>query len=359
MEHHERHEVDTGKEVMAYPMEFIEHDPHGSPQTVLHRNSAHLPEALPPADLEVATKNGPQSRTSSFLPEPVPPSDLEVLIKQKDGAMTSTKPLPPPPPPHAPSYEAAVVADGVPPKKRKLSWKVIIIIAVVAVVILIAVIVGVVVGTRKGSSSSDDGQSDLSNAGETSLSSSILSSTSSSIASSSTSTSAAAEPSSSGPSIQIPDEDDIKIGSSFSASFTYYGSADGGDGVNCKTSENSCGLRAESGYAVGVSQNLYAQGMTCGTCWRLHADVDAGQKVVNRTIVVLVNEICPAEGFPICGMKNLSSVNEYDAQTNFNLCVDTGAVTGLFGRNSGVDMAIGNATRVDCKEWQGKIKKLW
>jgi hypothetical protein len=99
--------------------------------------------------------------------------------------------------------------------------------------------------------------------------------------------------------------------------------------------------------------------MTCGTCWRLRADVDAGKELVNRTIVVLVNEICPAEGYPICGQKNLTSVNSFDAQVNFNLCGNTGASDALFGFNSGVDMAIGKATRVDCKEWKGKVKDLW
>lgn len=227
--------MDSDKHVNEYPLQYIEHDPQGTMQTVVSRNSMYAPEALPPSGLEVMKDKYADS--GEYAPEALPNSDLEVLVNPKQSTTISSKPLPP-----APAYEAVIATNNVPPKKRKLTRKTIIIIAIVVVLALVAIIVGAVVGARNSGSDRNEKADpsetqDESNDQLTSVPPAIVPSPSTS--------SAAPEPSSSGPSVQLPDEDDVKIGSSFSASFTFYGSADGGDGVNCKTSENSCGKRAE------------------------------------------------------------------------------------------------------------------
>ncbi|KAI9149161.1 hypothetical protein HJFPF1_11209 [Paramyrothecium foliicola] len=315
-------DMDTSKE--AYTP-YIEHDPHGTSQPI-NRNSAHAPEALPGNGLEVFLKDDTQK---------------EFYAPQQSPEVVTAKPLPPPP---VPGYETTITGGphdsegGSGGKKRGLSRKKIIIIAVVASIIaIIAIVVGAVVGTRNNNSSSS-GEQDQSNQTTPTPTTSPPSETSSST-------------------IAVPSEDEVKIGSNFTASFTFYGSGDGGDGTSCKNFGNACGIFPESGYAAGVSQNLYGDGITCGTCWRLYGKVDGGQKALNRTIVVKVNEMCPAEGYPICGQKDLRSVNQFKAQVNFNLCVDTGAADGLFGFNTGVDFATGTVERVDCKEWKGVAKE--
>lgn len=120
----------------------------------------------------------------------------------------------------------------------------------------------------------------------------------------------------------------------------------------------------QPGYAVGVSQNLFGKGPhegkgpACGTCWFLETFVDATGRTFKSNITAMVNEVCPASNDGgICAQKNLhGSLNSWGAQVNFNLCIDSGASDGLFGPDSDFGLAVGRATRVDCKDWEGKVQ---
>ena len=68
--------------------------------------------------------------------------------------------------------------------------------------------------------------------------------------------------------------------------------------------------------------------------------------------MMLVNNLCPADGNPLCAQNGLSGTNQYGANVNFDLCSDSGAKMAFFG-NDGVGLAIGTATQVDCSEWSG------
>lgn len=92
----------------------------------------------------------------------------------------------------------------------------------------------------------------------------------------------------------------------------------------------------------------------CGTCWLLETEEDASGNVLRRNITAIVNNSCSGEEGDICGMRSLDDLNDWDAVVNFNLCIDSGARDGLFGKNSDVGLAVGKVTRVDCDEWDGE-----
>lgn len=85
-----------------------------------------------------------------------------------------------------------------------------------------------------------------------------------------------------------------------------YGSGDDNGSGNCNVGTVSCGWYTFPGYFAAVSQNLFGaasgHGSACGSCWQLDpvsnpnaADttaVVAGMK----SIVVRVNNLCPADG---------------------------------------------------------------
>ena len=82
----------------------------------------------------------------------------------------------------------------------------------------------------------------------------------------------------------------------------------------------------------------------------------SGNKLSNggKTIVVMINNLCPAQGNPLCSQSGLTGTNQYGANVNFDLCSDSGAEDAFFG-NSGVGLALGTATPVDCSQWNGKV----
>ncbi|KAH7305885.1 hypothetical protein B0I35DRAFT_483640 [Stachybotrys elegans] len=309
----EHNNTDTGKEVRM-PEPFIEQSTFNVSQAV-QRNSSDAPQFVDYGGLEVVNHNDTNKEFMTAKPLPIPP-------KYDD-----YHPIP-----------MGVVDPSAPPPKPKWkpSKKLVIIVVAVSIVAIVAIVAGAVVGTRNsGSGSGSSGESDESNRGDASA----------------TTTSAPA-PSSSA--VTIPTEDEVRIGSTFTASFTYYGSGDSGDGDSCKNYGNACGIMTDPGYAVQVSEWLYAEGLTCGTCWRLEPhSSDEGQRM-NSRIVVMINEMCPALGYPICGQRDSTATNMYGAQVNFNLCVDTGAWDAFAGRNSGIGLAMGNVTRVSCDEWEGR-----
>lgn len=152
-------------------------------------------------------------------------------------------------------------------------------------------------------------------------------------------------------------------GPTYKASFTHYGAGDSFGSPNCNTNTAACGFYTNPGYSAAVSQNLYGAGPgdgagpACGTCWRLTGQTDSsGNQLSNAgtTIVVMVNNLCPANGNPLCAQNGLSGTNQYGANVNFDLCSDSGAQAAFFG-NDGVGLAIGTATQVDCSQWSGTI----
>lgn len=98
-------------------------------------------------------------------------------------------------------------------------------------------------------------------------------------------------------------------------------------------------------------------GPGCGTCWKLTIQKDSsGRQVSNagNSIVVMVTNLCPAQGNPLCSQSGLSGTNQCGANLNFDLCIDSRANSALFG-NSGVGLGVGSAAQVDCSQWSGSI----
>ncbi|ORY02850.1 hypothetical protein BCR34DRAFT_573940 [Clohesyomyces aquaticus] len=152
-------------------------------------------------------------------------------------------------------------------------------------------------------------------------------------------------------------------GTTYKASFTQYGSTDTWGSGNCNVKTTACGFYTSPGYSAAVSQNEFGvgpgagAGPGCGTCWKLTAQTDSsGNKLSNagNSIVVQVTNLCPASGNPLCAQNGLTGTNQYGANLNFDLCIDSGASAALFG-NSGVGLAVGNAVQVNCAQWSGKV----
>lgn len=152
----------------------------------------------------------------------------------------------------------------------------------------------------------------------------------------------------------------LTIGTTLTATFTFYGRGDMRNSSNCNTVSNSCGFYTQPGFAASVSENLFGMGMgqgkgpECGSCWRLDASESAERVRMNSSIVVMVNHLCPAKNNPVCGQKTLEDTNQYGSQVDFNLCTDSKASEALFIPGSG--LAVGNATKVSCDGlWNGQV----
>ncbi|KAI7280230.1 hypothetical protein KC345_g4860 [Hortaea werneckii] len=153
-------------------------------------------------------------------------------------------------------------------------------------------------------------------------------------------------------------------GVSYRASFTQYGAGDTFGSPNCNTKTAACFFYTQPGFSAAVSQNLYGagpgvgEGPACGTCWRLTIQTDSSGRRLNNagnSIVVKVNNLCPAQGNPLCSQNGLSGTNQYGATVNFDTCIDSGASAALF-QNSGVGLGLGTATKVDCSQWSGTVR---
>ncbi|KAI5195595.1 hypothetical protein E4T42_04669 [Aureobasidium subglaciale] len=152
-------------------------------------------------------------------------------------------------------------------------------------------------------------------------------------------------------------------GTTYKASFTQYGSGDTFGSGNCNTKTTACGFYTSPGYSAALSQNAFGvgpgagAGPACGTCWKLTALTDSsGNKLSNsgNSIVVQITNLCPANGNPLCSQNGLGGTNQYGANLNFDLCLNSGANTALFG-NSGVGLAVGSAVQVSCSLWSGTV----
>ncbi|MCJ1390752.1 hypothetical protein MMC18_003613 [Xylographa bjoerkii] len=150
---------------------------------------------------------------------------------------------------------------------------------------------------------------------------------------------------------------------SYTSTFTEYGAGDVRSSGNCNTATAACGFYTFPGYNAAASQNLFGvgdgqgAGPGCGLCWQLTPEFfdDGKTKITGaNSIVVKVNNLCPADSNVLCAQSGLSgsSVNQYNATVNFDLCIDDGAAAQLFG-SSGTGLAIGTATQVSCSGWSG------
>ncbi|MCJ1327190.1 hypothetical protein MMC10_003857 [Thelotrema lepadinum] len=146
----------------------------------------------------------------------------------------------------------------------------------------------------------------------------------------------------------------------YTASFTEYGSGDSVGSPNCNTATSACGFFNNPGFNAAASQNLFGvgpgagAGPGCDTCWSLTPSKDSSGNPLSgaKSIVVKVNNLCPADGNPLCSQNGLGGTNSVGANVNFDLCKDDGAAAALFG-SSGVGLAVGTATSVSCGQWSG------
>jgi len=152
-------------------------------------------------------------------------------------------------------------------------------------------------------------------------------------------------------------------GGGYKASFTEYGSTDSWGSGNCNVKTTACGFYTSPGYSAAVSQNEFGvgpgagAGPGCGTCWKLTIETDSSGNTISnagKSIVVQVTNLCPASGNPLCAQNGLSGTNQYGANLNFDLCIDSGASAALFG-NSGVGLGVGTAQEVSCSQWSGSV----
>ena len=152
-------------------------------------------------------------------------------------------------------------------------------------------------------------------------------------------------------------------GTTLKSSFTFYGAGDTFGSPNCNTNTAACGFFTEPGFSAAASQNLFGvgpgagAGPGCGTCWQLTAETDSSGNALSNagnSIVVMVNNLCPADGNPLCAQSTLQDTNQYGANVNFDLCRDSGASAALFG-SSGVGLAVGTAVQVDCSAYSGTV----
>ncbi|ETN45571.1 uncharacterized protein HMPREF1541_09403 [Cyphellophora europaea CBS 101466] len=155
----------------------------------------------------------------------------------------------------------------------------------------------------------------------------------------------------------------LALGPTYKTTVTFYGAGDTFGSPNCNTDTAACAFYTSPGYSAAASQNLFGVGPSagtgpaCGTCWRLTAQTDSSGHALSNAgnaIVVMVNNLCPAQGNPLCAQNGLGGVNQYGGNVNFDLCRDSGAADAFFG-SSGVGLAVGTAQQVDCKLWSGSV----
>lgn len=176
------------------------------------------------------------------------------------------------------------------------------------------------------------------------------------------------------------------IGTTYNTTITWYGTNDQNGSPNCNSNNVACGFytyvrpppgpdprprvaapakyHPQPGYAASVSQNLFGagpgqgSGAACGTCYRLTIETDeGGNRVANAgsSIVVMVNNLCPAANNSLCAQPDLQTPNSYGGVVDFNLCNDDGAHAALL-TPAGTGLARGTAAEVSCAEWNGTKK---
>lgn len=211
------HDHDTHKEVYASPHDHYLGSPNNEPKPPVPEN---YPETAPASGLE-AVHPDEGKFTGVYHPKfdtnsPIPVTATTATFGGSTVAGYSDGPGDPP-------------STETPAEKKPWhqSWTVRIAIIAAAVIIIVAIIVGAVVGTQ--ANKDDGGNSDNANESETT-----------SVPSSTPTSSAPTETSTSG--VEIPTDDDIKMGVSYNATFTMYGTGDGSGGTDCNNARNACGF---------------------------------------------------------------------------------------------------------------------
>lgn len=99
-----------------------------------------------------------------------------------------------------------------------------------------------------------------------------------------------------------------------------YGAGDTFGSPNCNTATAACGWYSNPGYNAAASQNLFGvgpgagAGPGCGLCFQLTAKTNPYANNValigTQSIVVKVNNLCPAVGNELCSQSDLTSTNK-------------------------------------------------
>ncbi|KAI9678365.1 MAG: hypothetical protein M1817_006312 [Caeruleum heppii] len=127
----------------------------------------------------------------------------------------------------------------------------------------------------------------------------------------------------------------------------------------------SCGPGSATGsnqYSAAVNQQAYGGmasgvGPGCGVCWRINASHDSGNNPLGGSIVVKVNNECPAAGNDqYCGQTASQPLNQYGGAVHLDLCTDSGASQAIFGGRPGI--GFGTAQIVSCAEWDAQTARL-
>ncbi|KAI9717580.1 MAG: hypothetical protein M1828_007141 [Chrysothrix sp. TS-e1954] len=96
------------------------------------------------------------------------------------------------------------------------------------------------------------------------------------------------------------------VTNAFKASFTNYGAGDSFGSGSCTQNVGACGHN-DPGFTAAISQQQFGvgpgagAGPACGTCYELTLQTDfAGAKVPSKTITVMIDNLCPIDGNPLC-----------------------------------------------------------
>ncbi|MCJ1371374.1 hypothetical protein MMC20_002589 [Loxospora ochrophaea] len=111
----------------------------------------------------------------------------------------------------------------------------------------------------------------------------------------------------------------IASATTYKATFTEYGAGDQNSSPNCNTATAACGWYNYPGYNVAASQALFGvgpgagAGPGCGTCWQLTPETDSSGNELSgaKSIIAKINNLCPADGNPLCAQSTLEDTNQY------------------------------------------------
>lgn len=98
-----------------------------------------------------------------------------------------------------------------------------------------------------------------------------------------------------------------------------YNAGDSFDSGNCNNAQVACDFFSSTSYNATISQNVFDVGSdvdvepACDTCWRLTALTDNNEASLpsRNSIVIKVNNLCPAQGNSLCSQNGLTGTNQY------------------------------------------------
>ncbi len=116
----------------------------------------------------------------------------------------------------------------------------------------------------------------------------------------------------------------LALAQTYKATFTAYGAGDSFGSGNCNTNSAACGFFDNQGFNAAASENLFGvtagqgRGPACGTCWQLSITGDEKGNPISggKSIVVKVNNLCPAARNPLCAQQGLGGTNSLGACTD-------------------------------------------